>query len=56
MARRTASRRSRAPSSPEAKRSIAKLGALAFETLLVGHGEPIETGAAALVAELGAAG
>jgi len=40
----------------EAKRSIVKLGALTFETLLVGHGEPIETGAAALVAELGAAG
>lgn len=40
----------------EAKRSIVKLGALTFETLLVGHGEPIESGAAALVAELGAAG
>lgn len=40
----------------EAMRSIVKLGALAFETLLVGHGDPIETGAAALVAELGASG
>lgn len=38
----------------EAKRSIVKLGGLTFETLLVGHGDPIETGAAALVAELGA--
>ena len=40
----------------EAKRSIVKLGGLTFETLLVGHGDPIERGAAALVAELGAAG
>jgi glyoxylase-like metal-dependent hydrolase (beta-lactamase superfamily II) len=40
----------------EAKRSITKLGGLTFETLLVGHGEPIESAAAALVAELGAAG
>jgi glyoxylase-like metal-dependent hydrolase (beta-lactamase superfamily II) len=40
----------------EAKRSIVKLGALAFETLLPGHGDPIESGASALVAELGAAG
>jgi glyoxylase-like metal-dependent hydrolase (beta-lactamase superfamily II) len=38
----------------EAMRSIVKLGGLTFETLLVGHGEPIESGAAALVAELGA--
>lgn len=38
----------------EAIRSIAKLGGLTFETLLVGHGEPIEAGASALVAELGA--
>lgn len=38
----------------EARRSIVKLGALTFETLLVGHGDPIERGAAALVAELGA--
>jgi glyoxylase-like metal-dependent hydrolase (beta-lactamase superfamily II) len=40
----------------QAKASILKLGNLAFETLLVGHGEPIESGAAALVAELGAGG
>ena len=40
----------------QAKASIVKLGKLAFETLLVGHGEPIESGAAALVAELGAGG
>ena len=40
----------------EAMRSIVKLGGLTFETLLVGHGEPIERDAAALVAELGAAG
>ena len=40
----------------EARRSIVKLGGLTFETLLVGHGDPIESGAAALVAELGAAG
>jgi len=38
----------------EARRSISKLGGLAFETLLVGHGDPIDTGAAALVAQLGA--
>jgi glyoxylase-like metal-dependent hydrolase (beta-lactamase superfamily II) len=38
----------------EAMASIAKLGALPFETLLVGHGEPIEGGASALVAALGA--
>lgn len=40
----------------EAKRSVVKLGALPFETLLVGHGNPITSGASALVAELGAAG
>lgn len=40
----------------EARRSIVKLGALTFETLLPGHGDPIESGAATLVAELGAAG
>ena len=40
----------------EARRSIVKLGALTFETLLVGHGAPIESGASALVAELGAQG
>lgn len=39
-----------------AKESIVKIGGLAFETLLVGHGDPIESGAAALVAGLGAAG
>jgi glyoxylase-like metal-dependent hydrolase (beta-lactamase superfamily II) len=38
----------------QALQSIAKLGGLTFETLLVGHGEPIETGASALVMELGA--
>jgi glyoxylase-like metal-dependent hydrolase (beta-lactamase superfamily II) len=40
----------------QAKQSIVKLGSMTFETLLVGHGNPIEGGAAALVAELGAAG
>ena len=39
-----------------AKQSIVKLGGLAFETLLVGHGDPIEGGAAAAVAALGASG
>jgi glyoxylase-like metal-dependent hydrolase (beta-lactamase superfamily II) len=39
-----------------AKASIVKLGALTFETLLVGHGDPIDAGASALVAELGAQG
>lgn len=38
----------------EAKRSIVKLGGLTFETLLVGHGDPIERGAGPLVAALGA--
>lgn len=38
----------------EARRSVAKLGELTFETLLVGHGEPIEGGASAAVAELAA--
>jgi glyoxylase-like metal-dependent hydrolase (beta-lactamase superfamily II) len=38
----------------EALASVATLGTLDFETLLVGHGAPIETGAAALVAELAA--
>jgi len=37
-----------------AKQSVVKLGGLTFETLLVGHGDPIEAGASALVAELGA--
>jgi len=59
---RTAEGRPIAPGAPftadmdEAERSIVKLGGLTFETLLVGHGEPIESGAAALVAELGAGG
>ena len=35
----------------EAHRSVAKLAALDFETLFVGHGEPIESGASALVRE-----
>ncbi len=39
-----------------AKQSVVKLGALQFETLLVGHGVPIEGGASSAVAELGAAG
>lgn len=38
----------------EAIRSIVKLGGLTFETLLVGHGEPIAEDAARAVAELGA--
>jgi glyoxylase-like metal-dependent hydrolase (beta-lactamase superfamily II) len=37
-----------------ALRSVAKLGALTFETLLVGHGAPIEDGASAAVGELAA--
>ena len=37
-----------------AKATIAKLGALRFETLLVGHGDPITSGAAAQVAKLAA--
>jgi glyoxylase-like metal-dependent hydrolase (beta-lactamase superfamily II) len=40
----------------EAKRSIVKLGAMSFDTLLVGHGEPLVGGASAAVADLGAAG
>jgi glyoxylase-like metal-dependent hydrolase (beta-lactamase superfamily II) len=39
-----------------AKQSVAKLGGFSFETLLVGHGNPIESGADALVAALGANG
>jgi glyoxylase-like metal-dependent hydrolase (beta-lactamase superfamily II) len=39
-----------------AKQSVVKLGGLTYETLLVGHGDPIESGASALVAELGATG
>ena len=38
----------------QARESVVKLGTLTFETLLVGHGDPIESGASALVAELGA--
>lgn len=38
----------------EAIRSVARLGGLTFETLLVGHGEPIESGASAQVAALAA--
>jgi glyoxylase-like metal-dependent hydrolase (beta-lactamase superfamily II) len=37
-----------------AKASVAKMGALRFETLLVGHGDPILTGASAEVAKLAA--
>lgn len=39
-----------------AKQSVVKLGGLTYETLLVGHGDPIETGASALVSDLGATG
>ena len=39
-----------------AKASVAKLAGLAFETLLVGHGDPIEGGAAAAVAALASGG
>ncbi len=37
-----------------AKQSVVKLGTFTFETLLVGHGDPIEGGASAQVAALGA--
>lgn len=37
-----------------AKQSVVKLGTYTFETLLVGHGDPIEGGASAQVAALGA--
>jgi glyoxylase-like metal-dependent hydrolase (beta-lactamase superfamily II) len=40
----------------QAKASIVKMGKLTFETLLVGHGEPILEGASAQVAALGAGG
>jgi glyoxylase-like metal-dependent hydrolase (beta-lactamase superfamily II) len=40
----------------QARASIAKLAGLQFDTLLVGHGEPIESGASGRVAELAAAG
>jgi glyoxylase-like metal-dependent hydrolase (beta-lactamase superfamily II) len=36
--------------------SVARLAALSFETLLVGHGDPIEGGASAMVAALAAGG
>jgi glyoxylase-like metal-dependent hydrolase (beta-lactamase superfamily II) len=39
----------------QAKATVAKLGTLRYETLLVGHGEPILEGAAAQVAALAAA-
>ena len=39
-----------------AKQTIVKLGAMSFETMLVGHGEPIQGGASAAVAALGSAG
>jgi len=39
-----------------ARASVAKLAGFAFETLLVGHGPPIESGASALVAALAAGG
>ena len=39
-----------------ARASVAKLAGLAFDTLLVGHGDPIEGGAAAAVAALAAGG
>lgn len=35
-----------------ASASVEKLAALSFETLLVGHGDPIEAGASAMVADL----
>lgn len=38
----------------EAMRSVVKLGRVTFETLLVGHGDPITAGASELVAALGA--
>jgi hypothetical protein len=40
----------------QAKASVVKIGNLTFETLLVGHGEPILEGASAQVAALAAAG
>jgi glyoxylase-like metal-dependent hydrolase (beta-lactamase superfamily II) len=40
----------------QAKQSVVKLGGLSFDTLLVGHGDPIASGASALVAELGRTG
>ncbi len=56
--RRAAPRRCPAPSSARTwgspRQSVIKLGGLTFETLLVGHGDPIEGGASQAVAELGA--
>jgi glyoxylase-like metal-dependent hydrolase (beta-lactamase superfamily II) len=40
----------------QARQSIVKLGGMTFDTLLVGHGEPLVGGASAAVAALGAAG
>ncbi len=40
----------------QARQSVIKLGGLQFETLLVGHGDPLEGGASAAVAALGGAG
>jgi glyoxylase-like metal-dependent hydrolase (beta-lactamase superfamily II) len=40
------------PDMATAGASVAKLGALTFETLLVGHGDPVTAGASAQVAEL----
>jgi hypothetical protein len=40
----------------QAKASVAKLGALTYDVLLVGHGEPILAGASAQVAALAARG
>jgi len=40
------------PDMAAATASVAKLGALTFETLLVGHGDPVTAGASAQVAEL----
>jgi glyoxylase-like metal-dependent hydrolase (beta-lactamase superfamily II) len=40
------------PDMETAMASVAKLGALTFETLLVGHGDPVAAGASAQVAEL----
>src|SRR5262245_9571320 len=39
-----------------AKQSIAKLGGLTFDTLLIGHGDPIVSDASTLVQELAASG
>jgi glyoxylase-like metal-dependent hydrolase (beta-lactamase superfamily II) len=39
-----------------AEASVRKLAGFTFETLLVGHGEPITDGASELVAELAAGG